>query len=212
MASSRGFDRLVNFSDAVVAIAITILVLPLVDEASNLGTESINAFLESVASQFYVFLFSFAVIAYYWFLHHSFFDQLQQVDMSIMMLNMIWLLGIVFIPFPTVLIVDAKGPSGWANIIYLATMMVLALTQLFMKLHVIKKPELLASDSTRLKGLIGSEVVSVLLAISIVIALTFPKIGLYALLLLWLTPFIASYISKRKYGETGREKSFRKNR
>lgn len=212
MASSRGFDRLVNFSDAVVAIAITILVLPLVDEASNLGTESINAFLESVASQFYVFLFSFAVIAYYWFLHHSFFDQLQQVDMPIMMLNMIWLLGIVFIPFPTVLIVDAKGPSGWANIIYLVTMMVLALTQLFMKLHVIKKPELLASDSTRLKGLIGSEVVSVLLAISIVIALTFPKIGLYALLLLWLTPFIASYISKRKYGETGREKSFRKNR
>ncbi|MDH6532815.1 putative membrane protein [Aurantimicrobium minutum] len=212
MASSRGFDRLVNFSDAVVAIAITILVLPLVDEASNLGTQNINAFLESVATQFYVFLFSFAVIAYYWFLHHSFFDQLKQVDMPIMMLNMFWLLGIVFIPFPTVLIVDSKGPAGWANLIYLATMMLLALTQLFMKLHVRKHPELLGSHVTRLKGLIGSEVVAVLLAISIVIAVTFPSIGLYALLLLWLTPFVASFISKRKYGKSSAHKTSSNNR
>lgn len=202
MASSRGFDRLVNFSDAVVAIAITILVLPLVDEASNLGTQDVNTFLGSVISQFYVFLFSFAVIAYYWFLHHSFFDQLKQVDMPIMLLNMFWLLGVVFLPFPTVLIVDSKGPAGWANLIYLATMMLLALTQLFMKLHVKKHPELLAGHVTHLRGLIGSEVVAVLLAISIVVAYTFPAIGLYALMLLWLTPFIATVISRKKMGTT----------
>ncbi len=38
MRSERGFHRLVNFSDAVVAIAITLLVLPLVDAASAIGT------------------------------------------------------------------------------------------------------------------------------------------------------------------------------
>jgi uncharacterized membrane protein len=201
MASSRGFDRLVNFSDAVVAIAITILVLPLVDEASSLGTEDVNAFLESIASQFYVFLLSFAVIAYYWFLHHNFFDQLQKVDTPIMLLNMFWLLGIVFLPFPTVLIVDSTGPSGWANMIYLLTMLLIALTQLFMKLHVRKKPELLSRNATQLKGLIGSEVVSALLGISIVIALAFPRIGLWSLMLLWATPFIATFISKRRKGK-----------
>jgi uncharacterized membrane protein len=176
-------------------------VLPLVDEASSLGTEDVNAFLESIASQFYVFLLSFAVIAYYWFLHHNFFDQLQKVDTPIMLLNMFWLLGIVFLPFPTVLIVDSTGPSGWANMIYLLTMLLIALTQLFMKLHVRKKPELLSRDATQLKGLIGSEVVSALLGISIVIALAFPRIGLWSLMLLWATPFIATFISKRRKGK-----------
>lgn len=207
MASKRGFDRLVNFSDAVVAIAITILVLPLVDEASNLGTEDINTFLSSISSQFYVFLLSFAVIAYYWFLHHNFFDQLQQVDMPIMFLNMFWLLGIVFIPFPTVLIVDSRGPAGWANLIYLGTMLLIALTQLGMKLHVRKRPDLLAGDSTGLRGLIGSEVVSALLGVSIVIAIAFPRIGLYALMLLWLTPLGVKIVRKRQAARTGRAHS-----
>ncbi len=36
MQTERGFDRMVNFCDAVVAIAITLLVLPLVDIPSEL--------------------------------------------------------------------------------------------------------------------------------------------------------------------------------
>ena len=34
----RGLDRLVNFSDATIAIAITLLVLPLVDVANQIST------------------------------------------------------------------------------------------------------------------------------------------------------------------------------
>lgn len=199
MASgNRGFDRLVNFSDAVVAIAITILVLPLVDEASNLGTEHVNTFLSAIAAQFYVFLLSFAVIAYYWFHHHNFFDQLQRVDMPIMLLNMVWLLGVVFLPFPTVLIVDSKGPAGWANLIYLGTMLVIAITQLWMKLHIRKHPQLLTHPERGLTGLVGAEVVTALLVVSIVIAVSLPKVGLWALMLLWLTPVIAAIIKRRR--------------
>lgn len=206
MASSRGFDRLVNFSDAVVAIAITILVLPLVDEASNLGTESVNAFLSSITAQFFVFLLSFAVIAYYWFHHHTFFDQLNRVDMNLMLVNTLWLLGIVFLPFPTVLIVDSKGPAGWANLIYLGTMLLIALTQLVMKLHVRKHPELLSDPQQGLRGLVGTEVVTALLVVAIVVAVSLPSIGLWALMLLWLTPFIATAIVKRR-DKTGQNNS-----
>lgn len=198
MASTRGFDRLVNFSDAVVAIAITILVLPLVDEASNLGTESVNSFLSSIAAQFFVFLLSFAVIAYYWFHHHNFFDQLKQVDMSLMILNTVWLLGVVFLPFPTVLIVDSRGPAGWANLIYLGTMLLIAITQLMMKLHAKNHPDLLTNPGAGLRGLVGTEVVTALLVVAIVIAVSLPDIGLWALCLLWLTPFIATNIVKRR--------------
>ena len=212
MASSRGFDRLVNFSDAVVAIAITILVLPLVDEASSIGHGDVDQFLSGIGAQVYVFVLSFAVIAYYWFLHHTFFEQLQQVDRRIMLLNTLWLFGIVFIPFPTALIVDSNGPAGWATTIYIGTMLFLAIVQLAMKIYVNKHKDLLAPGTDYIRGFIGSQIIVVLLVVAIVIATVFSDIGLWALMLLWLTPFIASYISKRKYGEMGRGKSFRKNR
>ena len=212
MASSRGFDRLVNFSDAVVAIAITILVLPLVDEASSIGHGDVDQFLSGIGAQVYVFVLSFAVIAYYWFLHHTFFEQLQQVDRRIMLLNTLWLFGIVFIPFPTALIVDSNGPAGWATTIYIGTMLFLAIVQLAMKIYVNKHKDLLAPGTDYIRGFIGSQIIVVLLVVAIVIATVFSDIGLWALMLLWLTPFIASYISKRKYGEMRRGKSFRKNR
>ena len=43
MATERGFDRLVNFSDAVVAIAATLLVLPLVDLGSEATSGKVDA-------------------------------------------------------------------------------------------------------------------------------------------------------------------------
>jgi len=196
MASSRGFDRVVNFSDAVVAIAITILVLPLVDEASSIGHGDVNHFLAGIGAQVYVFVFSFAVIAYYWFLHHTFFEQLQQVDRRIMLLNMLWLFGIVFIPFPTALIVDSNGPAGWATTIYMGTMLFLAIVQLAMKVYVQKHTVLLAPGTNYIRGFIGSQIIVVLLVVAIVIATVFSSIGLWALMLLWTTPLWVKPVQK----------------
>jgi len=188
MATNRGFDRVVNFSDAVVAIAITILVLPLVDEASNIGHGNVNHFLLGIGPQIYVFVLSFAVIAYYWFLHHTFFEQLQQVDRRIMLLNTLWLFGIVFIPFPTALIVDSNGPAGWASTIYMCTMLFLAVIQLAMKMYVLKHKDLLTAGTVSIRGFLGSQIIVVLLVVAIIVGSLIPSIGLWALMLLWTTP------------------------
>ena len=196
MATSRGFDRVVNFSDAVVAIAITILVLPLVDEASSIGHGDVNQFLSGIGAQVYVFVLSFAIIAYYWFLHHTFFEQLQQVDRRIMLLNTLWLFGIVFIPFPTALIVDSNGPAGWATTIYIGTMLYLAIIQLAMKIYVHKHKELLVPGTEYIRGFIGSQIIVVLLIVILLIATIFRDIGLWALMLLWTTPLWVKPVQK----------------
>jgi uncharacterized membrane protein len=196
MATNRGFDRVVNFSDAVVAIAITILVLPLVDEASNIGHGNVNHFLLGIGPQIYVFVLSFAVIAYYWFLHHTFFEQLQQVDRRIMLLNTLWLFGIVFIPFPTALIVDSNGPAGWATTIYMGTMLFLAVVQLAMKSYALNHKNLLTAGTLHIRGYIGSQIIVVLLVVAIIIGSVFPNIGLWALMLLWTTPLWVKPIKK----------------
>lgn len=46
MQTGAGFRRLVNFTDAVVAIAITLLVLPLVDSASSIGSAGLGKFFQ----------------------------------------------------------------------------------------------------------------------------------------------------------------------
>ena len=196
MASNRGFDRVVNFSDAVVAIAITILVLPLVDEASNIGHGNVNEFLAGIGPQVYVFVLSFAIIAYYWFLHHTFFEQLQKVDKYIMFLNTLWLFGIVFIPFPTALIVDSNGPAGWASTIYMCTMLFLAVIQLAMKIYVLKHKDLLTTGTVSIRGFLGSQIIVVLLVVAIIIGSVFPNIGLWALMLLWTTPLWVKPVKK----------------
>lgn len=196
MATNRGFDRVVNFSDAVVAIAITILVLPLVDEASSIGRGNVNEFLMGIGPQVYVFVLSFAVIAYYWFLHHTFFEQLQQIDRRVMLLNTLWLFGIVFIPFPTALIVDSNGPAGWATFIYMSSMLYLAIIQLAMKMYVNKHRNLLTSGFVSVRGYVGSQIIVGLLIVALIIAAIFPNIGMWTLLLLWTTPLFVKPVKK----------------
>ena len=196
MATERGFDRLVNFSDAVVAIAITILVLPMVDEATSAGSQGIDAVLAGIFPQLLMFVLSFVNIAYFWLQHHRFFERLRRIDHRLMLINLAWLLGIVFMPFPTVLVVEEQGPDGWANGLYIGTMLYISAVQLMMKLHVKNHPELMAEGDTNNLYIPITVVITVTLLISLVLALTVPAIGLWSLFLLWLSPVVSRFIPK----------------
>jgi uncharacterized membrane protein len=109
--------------------------------------------------------------------------------------NTLWLFGIVFIPFPTALIVDSNGPAGWATLIYMMSMLYLAIIQLAMKMYVLKHKDLLAEGTISIRGYIGSQIIVVLLFLAIVIAAVFPNIGLWALTILWATPLFVAPVT-----------------
>jgi uncharacterized membrane protein len=106
---ARAAERLTFFSDAVVAIAMTLLAIDLpVPEGST-----VSVFWKSVQhddGHYAAFLISFVVIAGAWADHHELFAYLRRVDGRLRALNTWWLLSIVLNPFATKLLV-ASGQS-----------------------------------------------------------------------------------------------------
>lgn len=71
----RGIDRLVGFSDAVLAIAITLVALPLVDSAQALGTEPVAALFQHNSWALLSAASSFFAITLIWIGHNRLFER-----------------------------------------------------------------------------------------------------------------------------------------
>ncbi|RIJ76721.1 DUF1211 domain-containing protein [Nakamurella silvestris] len=199
MRTERGFDRLVNFSDAVVAIAITLLVLPLVELASDAaGEPSGQGALERIfrenGFQFASFLLSFYVIGTLWRGHHRLFEYLRDYDKIVLRLNMLWLLTIVFLPFSTQMLGESSSDPA-ANALYVGTIFISSLSLFGLELWVRRHPYLrMAAEDPGVPGEAGRAdhdpingriwVLPTALAIVGVIATVFPGVGLWGMLLL----------------------------
>jgi len=101
-------ERMVFFSDAVVAIALTLLALELPVPAGGSDAEVWHSFREKVP-EYVMFLLSFAVIAAMWTSHHWLFRYVAGWTRRLMWLNFSWLLGIVLVPFVTKLLIELSG-------------------------------------------------------------------------------------------------------
>ncbi len=105
-ADTSSFERVVFFSDAVYAIAITLLVIDLrvPDLPGDASTQAIADALLRLAPRFYAFALSFAVIGTYWLTHWRRFQLIERVNQRLVVINLLLLGSVVFIPFPTSLI------------------------------------------------------------------------------------------------------------
>ncbi|MBV8050433.1 MAG: DUF1211 domain-containing protein, partial [Acidobacteriaceae bacterium] len=98
--------RIEAFSDGVFAIAITLLILEIQipGPSGNLGSQLIKEW------PFYVaFLISFAFIGIMWINHHRLFTHIKRSDNTLMILNLLLLLGVTSVPFPTVVLAQHLG-------------------------------------------------------------------------------------------------------
>lgn len=115
--SGRPFDRLVNFSDAVVAVAITVLALPIADLALTTDETTVWEVMGDNSGKIITFFFTFAVVGIMWMTHNRILSQLFAFDATIFWLNMAWLAAIAFLPVSSNLYgtADSDGQHGWSG-------------------------------------------------------------------------------------------------
>ena len=98
---NRGTGRIEAFSDGVIAVAITLLILDI--HVPNVNTDLLQALLKQWPA-YLGYVTSFLVITIFWANHHNMFRHIQQVDYPLLLINAFFLMCIAFIPFVTSLL------------------------------------------------------------------------------------------------------------
>jgi uncharacterized membrane protein len=106
LREGSALERVVFFSDAVFAIAVTLLVidLRLPDLGARPSDQELSAALSALVPRIFAYVLSFGVVGLYWVAHWRRFHYIERVDEPLVVLNLLLLGLIAFIPFPTSLI------------------------------------------------------------------------------------------------------------
>ena len=95
-------QRLEAFSDGVFAIVITLLILDI--RIPEVDPAALPAALVDMLPQLLTYVLSFFIVGLYWHLHHQVAAQIKMIDEAFIWLNLIWLLFVSVLPFPTALL------------------------------------------------------------------------------------------------------------
>jgi len=109
-----GLERLVFFSDAVFAIAITLLALEIRLPADTGPLNDVQLFnvLRSLWPKYVAYVISFLVIGVFWMGHHRRYSFIVRYDRTSILLNLLHLMVIAFIPFPTSVMSEQGNRTG----------------------------------------------------------------------------------------------------
>ena len=192
-------ERLVLFTDAVSAIALTLLVLPLLElvpEASEEGT--VGELISDHRGELAAFVLSFAVIFRFWWAHHHVFRHVGTLRGPLVLLSACWTFAVVFMPIPTA-IITAYQPSVTSVALYGGTLCTVSGTLALMSGYAYRHPEL--SDGrppeTR-EEVLGSVTAFVTQLVATVIGCRFAEtVNYWAFLLMFLTGPVEHAIKQR---------------
>jgi uncharacterized membrane protein len=122
-----GVERIVLFSDAVIAIAITLLVLDikLPELPRHADSAALAEVLSSIASKIGAYVVSFLVVGQFWYGHFLRFRYICRVDLRLIWLNLLFLMSIGFVPFASSVL--SEHPNATSYALYDGTMAVVAL-------------------------------------------------------------------------------------
>ncbi len=199
-------ERTRAFVDATVAIAMTILILPLLDSTSDLARDGADTadWLIAQSGQIFQFSLSFALIFVLWTNHHRLFAHVSKMTGMLLILTAFWMLCIVWLPVSTAVAGFMPEDDAIAKLLYIATLMVASLASMFTRLYLRARNSTYAGATGLTSGLAADLAMEILLAVALPITLFVPVLGYYPLLLLALT-FPLSRAFTRMFGRRNLE-------
>ncbi|WP_255305086.1 TMEM175 family protein [Microbacterium sp. 3J1] len=191
-------ERFTAFVDAVVAIAMTLLILPLMESASDAADSRITTleFLEEHRGQLVSFALSFLLIATFWMEHHRVYSRVHRITTPLVWINVIWLFTIVWLPVATAMI-GQLPPDALQSVIYIGTLLATQVITLAAKWYLLRHRDLSDHPSGALTGgILGDAASAILFMLALALAVTVPSIGYFSLLLVALTAPVAHVLQR----------------
>ena len=128
--------RLEAFSDGVFGFAITLLVLGVeVPSLRTVTDAELRVALLQALSQLVPYVTSFATIGIIWLNHHAMFDSVERVEHRTLMLNLLLLLVVTFIPYPTA-VLSRYGALPSSTFLYGCTLTALSFAYSLLWWHI----------------------------------------------------------------------------
>jgi uncharacterized membrane protein len=129
LAHHSDTQRLEAFSDGVFAIAITLLIIeigvPHVEPGGSLQDALVDLW-----PSYFGYVVSFLTIGVMWVNHHHMFKDIVRCDHNMLVLNLLLLMGVAFVPFPTAVLAEYLKESDFrleATLLYGSTFVVIAI-------------------------------------------------------------------------------------
>ncbi|WP_417563213.1 TMEM175 family protein [Microbacterium sp.] len=198
LAAAFGSERVKAFIDAVVAIAMTLLILPLMESVSEADPAAGTlGWVEEHQAQLISFAISFAVIANFWVSHHRLFARVERVSNGLLWVSIGWLATIVWMPVATALTAVMPSSEPLVKIVYIGTMILTSLMALAQRLVLYRNPALHTIDEAGLRRGTAAEIATtVLFAVALVVSVVLPQVNYFALLVLFLTRPVATLVAR----------------
>jgi uncharacterized membrane protein len=124
--TGKGLERIIAFSDCVIGVAITLLVVDirLPEMPRTVDSAELAAALVVLQPKITAYVLSFLVVGQFWHGHHVRFRFIQSSDLSLIWLNMLFLMTICFVPFVSSVL--SEHPNATAHSLYDGTMALVA--------------------------------------------------------------------------------------
>lgn len=181
------FDRFVLFTDAVYAIAATLLIVsvevPRVPSETR-DVDQMLAALREVGSQLFSFALGFWLITRFWMANHRFVGRLQEIDRRFMGFTLFYLGFIAFLPFPTAFLGDNR-PNPVSVALFALTIVAIASLEVVLLVYAHRTGLLREASSAALFRweVTASLVPTAVFLVSIPIAFLDPPLAMYFWLL-----------------------------
>jgi len=202
--------RTIAFSDGVVAIAITLLILPLTTIELPKSADSTNPLgyvWQENGSLILSFLITWLVIITFWMTHNRLFRNFENINQTVVGWNIVWLFAVIVLPFPMNLLNQVENTDAILNAdrqvvaFYIGTMAVISVAMSMIFRQTAKHPELM-TEAARSREHAESPVIgwtfSVYLVLLTLFSLVAPNIALWGLMGLSVIPRVTQGIDQRQ--------------